>query len=409
MPNKNQSSCVPCEIYEWSGPQDERCYPCGPGRVPNGNQSFCNDCGPDQYAGSEEAICRPCGEDTNPVANQSTCVSVINGQKSKKSSNAVSGIQGGIAAGSVLGAMLTLILLLVLYRRYQNANIWATHEDIKSVYAARFGVKVGGVSEEADSKGISFRRNTGNLEPSLDRQEGMELGYHNPLAPAMKESVKLSTDDRRTSLQRAHASVVHVASDNTYSLNANSIPPGSERSQVLFVEPRSKSSKVAAGQVRVVSAAAPKLAYAAKQKQTNPQIRVAAAEHVDTSEMRRTERVRLRLRVWKANLFLEPPPLVQVEIPVERNAGSYEYGYNLKNSDEQSADSKAQELAKRMQFTKRANISNHEQFQGLDLRRERRGPRVSKKEFGQSLPLDRSVRSIHARRLVEKNRRGQQS
>eukprot|EP01138_Halocafeteria_seosinensis_P009909 gb/GECG01010121.1/.p1 GENE.gb/GECG01010121.1/~~gb/GECG01010121.1/.p1 ORF type:complete len:322 (+),score=27.19 gb/GECG01010121.1/:1-966(+) len=291
MPNKNQSSCVPCEIYEWSGPQDERCYPCGPGRVPNGNQSFCNDCGPDQYAGSEEAICRPCGEDTNPVANQSTCVSVINGQKSKKSSNAVSGIQGGIAAGSVLGAMLTLILLLVLYRRYQNANIWATHEDIKSVYAARFGVKVGGVSEDAESEGIFGPRNAGDLEPSLDRQEGMGLGYHNPLSPYYEGICKLSTDSRsRTSLQRAHASVGHGASDNPYSLNASSIPSASKRAQVLFVEPRSKSPKTAAGQVRAVSAAAPNLAHAAKQKQANPQIKVAVANHVDTSEMGRTER-----------------------------------------------------------------------------------------------------------------------
>eukprot|EP01138_Halocafeteria_seosinensis_P009910 gb/GECG01010122.1/.p1 GENE.gb/GECG01010122.1/~~gb/GECG01010122.1/.p1 ORF type:complete len:119 (+),score=15.10 gb/GECG01010122.1/:1-357(+) len=87
----------------------------------------------------------------------------------------------------------------------------------------------------------------------------------------------------------------------------------------------------------------------------------------------------VRLRVWKTKLLLEPPPLVQVKIPEEPNSGSYEYGYDLKKSDEQSADSKAQELAKRMQFTKRANISSQGQLEGLDLRRERRGPRVFKR------------------------------
>ena len=76
--------------------------------------------------------------------------------------------------------------------------------------------------------------------------------------------------------------------------------------------------------VQVVSGAAPDLRRVEKgNSEGTPTIKLASMVNLDTSNMKRVEFAKLKLRQWKAKLLAEPPPVVEVEFKsLELNGAS---------------------------------------------------------------------------------------
>eukprot|EP01138_Halocafeteria_seosinensis_P009785 gb/GECG01009996.1/.p1 GENE.gb/GECG01009996.1/~~gb/GECG01009996.1/.p1 ORF type:complete len:192 (+),score=27.60 gb/GECG01009996.1/:1-576(+) len=172
------------------------------------------------------------------------------------------------------------------------------------------------------------------------------------------------------------------------SANVSALPP-----QVMLVDfgdvPKNQS-----GKIRVVSVSTPQPGKGERKKSLrgNAVVRVALASSVNTEDISRLNRTRLKLRQWKAKLLAEPPPLVEIEFNSNNSteaASEFETESKCEGACiDKPKDHALKRRAAQLEFAKRNQRRHHE-----SLVREVKAKRAqhaltaaSKKEFGPILP-----------------------
>eukprot|EP01138_Halocafeteria_seosinensis_P007584 gb/GECG01007752.1/.p1 GENE.gb/GECG01007752.1/~~gb/GECG01007752.1/.p1 ORF type:complete len:1247 (+),score=146.21 gb/GECG01007752.1/:1-3741(+) len=217
---------------------------------------------------------------------------------------------------------------------------------------------------------------------------GMEFANINPLAKLSLPKTRARTcrrPVRQDTKPHEDNGVTPVAPLHE---SASFHPDGtSEAPQLVFVQVGGKEAS--SDSVRVVSPAAPSLQRVSREDSSGepPTLRVASVMDLETSEMKQIDRIRIQLRLWKAKLLAEPPPLVEVEV---RNvATDTNHGGSFNSSSTDTATDTAGKLgfAKREVRTARTSLSEEARQQRL---REFDHSYVAKKEFTPCLPSQNS-------------------
>eukprot|EP01138_Halocafeteria_seosinensis_P004341 gb/GECG01004441.1/.p1 GENE.gb/GECG01004441.1/~~gb/GECG01004441.1/.p1 ORF type:complete len:965 (+),score=116.82 gb/GECG01004441.1/:1-2895(+) len=309
-----------------------------------------------------------------------------------KSANA-GPVMPGVAQWAVISAVSVIISMAVafiLYRRSRNRNMSKFTDDPKKVYAAQLGIPSKNVK-------VMFPDRDGNAafhihSLSVD-DENMELAHVNPL--------NLPTNRGESSSGQSNPSSVNTRPSQTqFSYQSHTVAPtvnsgeapvtvangaktlgraSVEPPQIVFVEPRGQS--LSSHRVRIVSSAAPSIqrVHRTRSRGESCQVKVASIVDLDTTSMKRIERLRLRLRQWKSKVLAEPPPLVELEVDsVSSETNSGELSSNAAASSDSGSGIAQLKFAKPDVHAARNTLSEEKKN---DRCRQPRIGSIGKKEF----------------------------
>ena len=263
---------------------------------------------------------------------------------------------GNVAIGSFLVGFLLVFTVYVVYKRSRNKKRQTS--DVNELYAIHLGLKKKSSTESCKSQDVE------NANVYSISQNPL-VHMHRP------EESNMNTEQK--------------APENEV---GNSLP-------FSFIE-MDKLDPSDASNVRIVSAKQPNFKNIGETSFVSlgeSKIRIARASDVDPSQVDRLDRFIINFRVWKAKVFAEPPPVVEVNVPDEvSNVGE--------KAEDEKRDTPA--LASQLGFANiqqggrkggrtafRTDISKHRRQSGKivvsekhDSAQERLG-RLRKKEFRQ--------------------------
>eukprot|EP01138_Halocafeteria_seosinensis_P012804 gb/GECG01013080.1/.p1 GENE.gb/GECG01013080.1/~~gb/GECG01013080.1/.p1 ORF type:complete len:751 (+),score=80.97 gb/GECG01013080.1/:1-2253(+) len=263
---------------------------------------------------------------------------------------------------ATLAVALAMLIMYLGYRRRRNEAEAKASSDPRAMYATQLGIPLEsfklmssleagsgtlGHTSSVQPQGASLIAEKGHKQSMRQHPEGsqvyatdpvgeMKLAHINPLASGAQKSRAEQTESKSTKQIVADRFALKVGKTdrrNIKSYGVSGIQSGTEsavfsvgsmvagaegkvqnEARVVLVDPRAQSC-TSSGSVRIVSTKAPKLECGQKNSSGagKARLQVAVAADVDTTQLRRLDRARLKLRHWKARLLAEPPPLVQVE------------------------------------------------------------------------------------------------
>eukprot|EP01138_Halocafeteria_seosinensis_P004297 gb/GECG01004394.1/.p1 GENE.gb/GECG01004394.1/~~gb/GECG01004394.1/.p1 ORF type:complete len:643 (+),score=51.66 gb/GECG01004394.1/:1-1929(+) len=295
---------------------------------------------------------------------------------------------------SVVGALLLIVTVYLAYRRKQNETAVKVCSDPRSMYATQLGIPLeslkllSNLNSSSDAISHASIASSGQLTPgqmekfpmgaswnpetseilSKDTFGSRGMVHLNPLASNARLAGQLKCNAQkhdvldkfllkskkigRIDIIPCTLSRVHSEPGSTHMSVNTTVERGSqEMPGIILVDTRSYVS-TPSKPIRIVSVEAPSLVHVRKNRSGNAVMQVAVAAHLDTVQLKRIDRIRLKLRHWKAKLLAEPPPLVQIETEFGGDSDTldkYEqsplFKHKLRSLDSLSADFESHGLA----------------------------------------------------------------